>query len=214
MVKEFNSNYVVSVKSKNIDVTDAIEKYVYEKLAKIDRFASFIIDITVTLEVQKLSHKVSILMKFLHFKIYAEAVTDDLYSAIDKSSEKINLLIKKYKNKLQKHHNKHMQFASSTDMIVNIIKEIEKPTYEDEINDLIEEENLKQVQKEIASHVVVAKDKVSLKTLNQDEAVMKIELSGEGFLLYKSEESQKISLMYKIEESSGGFGIIEIINNG
>ncbi len=38
---------------------------------------------------------------------------------------------------------------------------------------------------------------MSVKMLTQEEAIMKMELAGYAFLIYKSEEDQKLKVMYK-----------------
>jgi len=79
----------------------------------------------------------------------------------------------------------------------------------DQINDLIEEANLKEEEEKYKIHKVVSKETMPLKIFTQDEAVMKMELSGDPFLIYKSEEEQKMRMIYKRKED-GQYGIVEI----
>jgi putative sigma-54 modulation protein len=195
--------YNVSIKGKNLQLTDAIKNYVLEKVSKIDRFANHIIDVAVTLDVQKLTHSVSIVMKFLHFKIQVHSATEDLYSSVDKATEKLLRLISKYKNKLQ--HHRIDKALTESDMTVSILQETDET---DEVNDLIEEETLREEEEKYKIHKVVAKKTLPLKEMVQDEAVMKMELSGDTFLLYKCEENQKIRLIYRRKD--GEYGVIEV----
>jgi putative sigma-54 modulation protein len=195
--------YSISIKGKNVQVTDAINTYVMEKIEKVERFANHIIEVIVTIDIQKMTHSVSIIMKFLHFKIQVHASTENTYSAIDKASDKLLKLIRKYKTKLQDHHAKKL---SSVDMTVNVLQ------YEsdvDKINDLIEEENLKKEEEKYKIHKVVAKETMPIKMFTQDEAIMKMELSGDQFLIYKAEEEQKMRVIYRRKED-GEYGIVEI----
>ena len=52
------------------------------------------------------------------------------------------------------------------------------------------------------------KEIMPVKMLTQDEAVMKLELAGEPFLIYKSEEDQKLKVMYRRKDEK--LGIVEI----
>ena len=194
--------YSISITSKQINITDAIEKYVLEKLSKIERFADHILDIAVTLDIQKVTKSVSILMKFLHFRIKVQARTEDLYSAIDKAFDKIVKLIQKYKTKLQHHRVKEPQ-GKMTIRILKPLSEIE------EINDQIDEENRKREEKLYKIHDVIATKTLHIKTLTQEEAVMKLELSGDNFLIYKSEEDQKLRIMYKRKDDKWGLIPVE-----
>ena len=194
--------YSISIMGKNLQVSDPIRLYIEEKLEKIERFANHILDIVVTLDVQKLTQSVSIVMKFLHFQIRVQASTEDLYSAIDKASDKLLNLIRKYKKRLQDHHNKDL---TSIDMKVNVLRtDIDEL---EEINEQIEEENLKAKEKIYKFHEIVATETIPLKRLTQDEAVMKLELSGEKFLLFQSEEDHKLKVMYRRKDDN--FGLIE-----
>jgi putative sigma-54 modulation protein len=201
---KFNTDgYNLKIWSKTVPLTDAINSYVFEKLDKMDRFAKHIIDVSVTLDVQNLAHSVSMFLKFSHFNIRVSATTDNLYSAIDKASDKLKNLIEKYKKKLQNHH---VEGLSSIDMRVNVLKE--DPT--DEINDAIEEETLKEEENLYKPHKIVKTETMSLKLLTQEEAVMKFELSSGNFLIYKCEEDQKTKMIYRNDD--GNFAIVIIEN--
>jgi putative sigma-54 modulation protein len=196
--------YSVAITGKNIQVTEAIENYVMEKLSKLERFANHILDVTVVLDIQKVTHTASISMKFLHFRINVTANTEDTYSAIDKAADKLYVLIQKYKKKLQNHRHSHL---ADVDLNVNVFK----PRHVDdlaEINDEIEKVNLEEEKKKYKFHDVVAKEQLPLKILRQDEAIMKMELSGDIFMLYKGEEDQKIKVIYRRDDDN--YGIIEV----
>lgn len=195
-------HYNVSMLGKHLQLTDAIKDYVLEKLSKIERFAPHILEVSVTLELQKITHRVSMVMTFLHFHIKAEARTEDMYSAIDLATAKLLKLIKKYKTKLQDHRHDNL---ASTDMHVNVLRATNEV---EDINDEIDQENLKQEVELYKIHQVVDKEKMPLKTLTQDEAIMKMELSGDTFLLYKGEEDKKIKTIYRRDD--GQLGIIEV----
>ncbi|MBN1914434.1 MAG: ribosome-associated translation inhibitor RaiA [Parachlamydiales bacterium] len=202
--KFISEGYTLSVKTKNLQMTDAIRNYLMEKLEKIDRFADSIIDIMVTLEVQKLSHIVTIIMKFAHTKIKVEANTEDLYAAIDKATDRLILLIRKYKTRLQDYHFQHL---ATVDLNVNVLrsKHFDDTVY---VNDEIENENLKEDLEKYKFHEIVANENRPLKILTQDEAIMKMELSGDTFMPYKAEEDQKLKIIYRREDDD--FGIIEL----
>jgi putative sigma-54 modulation protein len=195
--------YHISMIGKNLPITDAIRNYVLEKISKMERFSPNILDIFVTLEVQKVTHTVAIVMKFSHFQIKVHASTEDLYSAIDLATEKLKKLIQKYKNKLHDHHKKEF---NSVNMQVSILEAT--PAEIEEINDEIEAENIREEQEKYQMHTIVSQETMPMKTLTQAEAIMKFELSGERFLIYRSEENKKIRVIYHRED--GNLGIIEV----
>ncbi|MFA5250236.1 MAG: ribosome-associated translation inhibitor RaiA [Parachlamydiales bacterium] len=197
-----NESYRISILARNLSMTPAIEQHVLSKLSKLEHFADHIIDINVTLELQRGNQTASILMKFLHFQIKVSASTSDLYTAIDKAVEKLVKLIKKYKTKLQSYRLKEQREAAIK------VKVVERPSTLEEINDQIDEENLKQEEALYKLHKVVKTEALPLKMLKEEEAIMKLELAGDDFLIYRSEEDQLLKVIYRRKD--GDLGIIQI----
>jgi putative sigma-54 modulation protein len=195
-----HEGYQISMFAKNVELTDAIKAYVMEKLSKIEKFSDHIIDIMVTLEVQKITHTVSIVMKFLNINIKVHASTEDMYSAIDKATERLAKLIKKYKTKLQSHRVK----ALAKEMSVNVLSYDETK----DINDAIDAENKKITETAFSLPKIESVEKMPLKILKQDEAIMKLELTGKHFIIYKSEEENKLKVIYR--HDNGKFAIVEV----
>lgn len=198
-----NEGYHIQVIGKHFEITDAIRNYVLEKLAKVDKVADQIIDVMVTLDTQKLQHSCSIMMNFIHFHVKVEASTENIYSAIDKASDRLIKLIRKYKGRLQSHRAKDI---STVDIHVNVIGPLKDDLKA--INDEIEAETSRREQEMLAVHPIVAKETMKLKMLTQDEAVMKMEITGDPFLLYRAEEDQKLKLIYRREDEN--YGLVQI----
>jgi putative sigma-54 modulation protein len=47
-----------------------------------------------------------------------------------------------------------------------------------------------------------------LKTLTQDEAIMKMEITSDSFMIFKSEEDLKIKVIYRREDEN--YGIVQV----
>jgi putative sigma-54 modulation protein len=187
-----NQGYNIHIVGKHVEITDAIRAYVFEKLAKIERITDRIIDVTVTLDAQKLEQSCAILMNFIHFHVKAHASTGNLYASIDEASDRILRLIRKYKGKLQSHRFKDL---TTVDIHVNVIQ----PLHDDLriINDEIEAESARREEERYSLHQIVGRETMPLKMLTHDEAVIKMEITGEPFLIFKSEEDQKIKVIYR-----------------
>lgn len=195
--------YNLSIIGKHVQVTDAIRNYVFEKLSKIEKIADRIIDVVVTLDAQKLEQSCSILMNFIHFHIKVSASTDNMYSAIDRASDRAITLVRKYKSKLQSHRFKD---RTTVDIHVNVIE----PMKDDlkAINDDIVAETALRDSEMTELHKVVAKETMPLKTLTQDEAVMKMEITEMPFLIFRSEEDQKMKVIYRREDRN--YGLVQV----
>jgi putative sigma-54 modulation protein len=198
-----NEGYTLYVVGKHLEVTDAIRNYVWEKLARIERIADHIIDVHVILDAQKLEKTCSILMNFIRFQIKVSAGRDNMYEAIDKAIDKVTRLIRRYKSKLQSYRNKDL---STVDIHVNVIQALKDDV--SAVNDEIVSENARLEEEKYKLHKVVATDKMPLKTLTQDEAIMKMEITDDPFLIFKAEEDQKIKVIYRREDRN--YGLVQV----
>ncbi len=195
--------YNITVTGRNLPITEAIRDHVIDKLSKIERFSHRIIDVAVTLEVQKLDHRVDIVMRVDHTKIASHATTENLYTTIDLSVDKLEAQLLRYKDKIQDHHARGIK---AIEMDVNVISPHRNGEILD-VNDEIEEENRRRLVDKYTPHQIVNKEKRSLKTLTDGEALMKLELSSDPFIIYKCEESHVIKVMHRRKD--GNFSVIE-----
>jgi putative sigma-54 modulation protein len=195
--------YPIQIVGKHLLITEAMRSYVFGKLDKVKRLSQNITDIHVTLEVHKLIHSCTFLVNFGHVHIKISADTEDIYSAIDKALDRVCRLMRKYKEKLHSHRWKDI---TTVDIHVNVIQPLEDDVRA--INDEIEAVNVEKSQGQYGMHSIVAKETVPLKTLTRDEAVMKMEFSGEPFLLFRSEEEQIIQLIYRRADEN--YGLVRV----
>ncbi len=194
-------SYNIQINGRHVQVTDAMKQYAETKLAKIERFHNHIMDIHVTMDIQKIEHSVTLVIKFDHFKIKSHASTTDMYASIDQAVDKLQKQIRRWKEKIQEHSNKKL---SAVDIKVNVVK---RPFNElDEINAEIESERMHDIEKTLTPGHIIGEKTIPLKDLLVDEAIMKMELSGDAFLLYRSQEDRKIKVIYRRDD--GNYGII------
>ncbi|MCH9634428.1 MAG: Ribosome hibernation promotion factor [Chlamydiae bacterium] len=198
--KEEAQSYNISITGRHVLVTDAMKTYAHEKLSKIEQFSKEIIDIHMTMDIQRQEHRVDILVSVGHFVIKTHASTQDMYASIDKSVDKLLARLKRYKSKMQEHHEKKL---STVELEVSVVRSAF--SNEDEINDAIEDENYKHLEEDF-NHQIVKTEVLPMKMLTANEAVMKMDLSGDTFLVYRSEEEQKIKVIYR--RKSGDYGVI------
>lgn len=195
--------YTVYISGKHIEVTEALRNYVWEKLSRVERITDQIIDVHVVLDSQKLEKTCSILMNFIRFQIKVQVGKENMYEAIDKAIDRVVKLIRRYKSKLQSYRNKHL---STVDIHVNVIEPLKDPLKA--INEDIEAENAKEEASKYELHKVVAQETMPLKTLTQDEAIMKMEITSDPFMIYRSEEDQKLKIIYRREDEN--YGLVQV----
>lgn len=201
-VTESIQEHEVQIFGRHMSVTDAMKAYALEKFNKIDKFSFRVVDAVITMDIQREDKHVDILARVNNTKIRVSASTPDMYASIDKANDRLQTKLRKYKRLLHDHHAKS---HAEQQMNVSIIRGPEDVI--NEINDDIEATNQQEIVERFQPHEIVSTELRSLKILNQHEAIMKMELSGDIFMLYRCEEDQKLKVIYR--RNDGNYGIIE-----
>lgn len=94
----------LSISGHHLEVTPALREYVTTKLEKIRRHFDQVIDVNVFLSVDKLRQKAEIALHVRGKDLFAEAIDDDLYAAIDALVDKLDRMVKKRKDMMTDHH--------------------------------------------------------------------------------------------------------------
>lgn len=195
-------DYDIMVTARHMAITEAMKQHAIDKLGKIDRFHARISEVVVTMDVQRELNKVDIVLKVNNVRVKSHAAANDMYVAIDMAVDKLQSQLRKYKTRLAEHQ---ARGVSEVDMIVNVLR----PSADDvkDVNEEIDEENARRLTATYQPHKIVKQEIHALKTLTYQEAIMKMELSGDQFLLFRHEEDMKLKLIYR--RNDGNFGIME-----
>jgi putative sigma-54 modulation protein len=205
---ELEQTYDITITGRHVLVTEAMKNYALEKIAKIERFSHRIIDVNVTMDIQKLEQRVDILCLVDNIKIKASASSEDMYASIDKAVDKMAEQIRRHKTRVQDHHSiTHEDIA----MNVNIYEPLTDEELIDGSDDFDQPEDSQLLDK-YRIHNIVSVESKPLKTLTHHEAILKMHLSEfksekNSFMLFRSEEDQKIKVIYR--RPDGNYGIIE-----
>ena len=199
--KFVSKEYPIHVIGRHIDITDPMKAYAVDKLTKIERFGGRVIEATIIMDIQKLVHSVDFLINVNNTKIKVSGRSENMYASTDQAIAHLEAKLRRYTHRLHEHETKGL---SEIDVNVNIVERI---SLLEEINDQIEEENLSQIEATLRPHKIVSTETRPLRMLNQEEAIMKMELSEDPFLVYRSEEDQKLKVIYR--RNDGNYGVIE-----
>lgn len=200
--------YPVNVVGRHVEVTEAMKSYALEKLSKIDKYSERVLEASITMDIQKLSHSVDYVLDINNLKVKVSATTDNMYSAIDKAIDRLERQLRRYIHKIHAHHTKHdKRGIPEMELEENVIRFIDPL---EDVNDQIEEENLKEVEHQFEPPEIVSQERSSLKMLTTEEALWHLDISGKNFMLFKSEEEMAIKLIYRRED--GHYGVITVEN--
>jgi putative sigma-54 modulation protein len=155
------------------------------------------------MDIQKLDHRVDITMKVEQIVIRCTATSDNIYASIDKAVDKLKAQLRRYKGRINEHQ---VRGGASENINVKILDAREDEVL-NEVNDEILSENTADLIQKYTPHRIVSEETRPLKTLNYNEAVMKMELSGDAFIVFRAEEDQKLKVIYRRKDNN--YGIIE-----
>jgi len=99
----------LNVSGHHVEVTESLRGYVETKIEKIERHFDIVSNVHCILTVEKLQHKAEATVNVNGGTIYADAIEEDMYAAIDGLMDKLDRRVRKHKEKLVDHHARDSQ---------------------------------------------------------------------------------------------------------
>ena len=178
-------NMKLDIRGEKLTVTQSMKAYVTEKLSKMDKYFENPenINTNVLIRVKGLEQIIEVTALTKRFTLRAEESNEDFYAAVD-------LVI----NKLEK------QIRKNKDRLNNKYKNIDKLEfnfdYDVENND------------EQSDPVIVKRKNISMKPMDEEEAILQIELLNHDFFVFKNIDEECVSVLYKRKDNN--YGIINM----
>ncbi|MCI6847862.1 MAG: ribosome-associated translation inhibitor RaiA [Erysipelotrichaceae bacterium] len=173
-----------NIRGDKLVVTDAINEYVETKLSKLNKyFKEEDILANILLRVRGNSQIIEVTIPTDKFILRGEEEDKDLYAAIDLVTDKLERQIRKNKTRLKKQNsidNKYKEF--NFEYIIP-----EEETTEDE--------------------QIVKRKNIEMKPMDEEEAILQMNLLGHEFFVYKDINTNKVCVIYKRKD--GHYGLIE-----
>ncbi len=171
----------LNIRGEKTEITDSMKSYAEEKLAKLEKYFENGADIegTMLFKVYGPKQIIEVTIPLQNYMLRVEESGEDFYAVVDTSVDKLERQIRKNKTRLSKH--------------AKVSKEI---FFDDmKTNDL--EENDK----------IIKHKKIEVKPMNEEEAVLQMELLGHEFYMYLDSDKDKYCVVYKRKD--GGYGVLE-----
>ena len=173
-----------NIRGDKLEVTDAIGNYVEEKLSKLNKyFKNDDLLANVLLRVRGNSQIIEVTIPTDKFILRSEEEDKDLYAAIDLVTDKLERQIRKNKTRLNKQNvdNKYKEFNFDYEITE------EEDTTENEL--------------------IVKRKKLEMKPMDEEEAILEMNLLGHEFFVYKDMNTDNINVLYRRKD--GNYGLIE-----
>ena len=172
----------LNIRGDKIAVTKAIKDYITEKMERLNKYFENAKNIkaSVIIRVKNNEQTIEVTVPTSKFTLRAEEKHDDLYAAIDLVIDKLERQIRKNKTRLNDKYKNIIQFD------IPVLEE------DDE-----EEEELK----------IVKRKNIDTKPMDEEEAILQMELLNHDFFVFKNINTDSISVIYKRKD--GSYGIID-----
>lgn len=179
---------------RHMEMTDALRAYIENALQKLRTHFDRVIDVDVVLSVEKYRHIAEINLHANGIRIHGKESSSDMYASVDAVMEKLDKQIRKFKDRIRKHQPRSLK---------------EQRNYEHRIIEMLPDETaVADAPVEIAPlHREVKLEKVLLKSMNVDEAIMQLELVDDSFLVFLNADTHAVSIIYARDDST--YGVIE-----
>lgn len=171
-----------SVTFKNLDPSDHIKSYVSEKLNRFDKYLYNPAEASVVLSVEKFRHIAEINITGDRLNINGKEETEDMYSAIDMTLDKLEKQIKKNKEKVRERRSGKGKPKGGAIL--------------DESTTLDDDREKRVVVKNI-----------DYKPMDTDEAVMQMDLINGNFMVFTNARSGRVNVIYRRKD--GNYGLIQ-----
>ena len=172
----------IIIRGDKMQITDAMKDYINEKLGKLEKYLenSDAVRANVIVKVKNHEQTVEITIPLKSFILRSEETKEDFYAAVDKTIDKLERQVRKNKTKLMAKQNK-----ASYDF------NFEKIDFKEEIED---------------EHKVIKRKTIEVKPMNEEEAILQMELLNHDFFVFKNAKEKCTSVVYK--RNDGKYGII------
>ena len=165
----------LSVKGRNLEITDALRQYAEEKLGRLRKYFEPIVTAGVVLSVEKHRHIAEVTLRVRELTIRAEESTPDLYSSIDLVAEKLERQILRYKERIAGH---------APRPAVREVRETEAAADEEPR--------------------VVKTKRFAVKPAEVDEAILQMDLLGHSFYVFRNARTDEVNVLYRRRDGNYG----------
>ena len=174
----------ISIRGDKLQITDAMHEYAKEKLLKLSKYIENPnnVDASVLVKVRKNKTKVEVTIPLKGFILRAEEEQEDFYAAIDVVMDKLERQIRKNKTRIGS-----KKIKEAKEFAFDYIEAMEATEAEEE--------------------TLVKRKVIEVKPMDEEEAILQMELLGHEFYLFKDMDSDKTKLIYKRKD--GNYGVIE-----
>lgn len=181
----------ITITGRHMEMTDALKAYIENALRKIEAHFEKVIDANVILDLEKHRHIAEVNLHANGVRINGKEASTDMYASVDAVMEKLERQIRRFKDRINRHQPRRAR--EDRDYKHAVISINHDDGHDQEDNGL--------------NHKVIFREKLPLKPMSVDEAVMQLELVDEPFLVFSNADTAQVNVLYSRGDET--YGLIE-----
>ena len=170
-----------NIRAKNFQVTDEIKQYIEKRMRKLDKLLDKDTEATVTLIGEKKMQRIEVTMSVNNYILRGEEDNDDMLTAIDRVSDKLEKQLVRSKERFSK---KGRLSVTKLPSFAGV-----SPAEDDD------------------EEVKVRTKHYPTKPMNLDEAITRMDMVGHAFFVFHNAETGDINVVYR--RNDGHYGLLE-----
>ena len=185
-----------NIRGENIEVTPAIREHVENKVNKLERYFTDGANATANVNLRVYNDKqtkVEVTIPMKNLTLRAEEGHADLDAAIDLIVDKLERQIRKYKTRVNRKFREREGVAAFF-ASVNKGKDASAAT-------------ATSIEEDEEEFTVVRTKRFDLKPMDEEEAILQMNMLGHSFFIFTDGESNETNIVYK--RNDGKYGLIE-----
>ncbi|HNR35932.1 MAG TPA: ribosome-associated translation inhibitor RaiA [Candidatus Hydrogenedentes bacterium] len=177
---------------RHMELTDALKSYIEAGLQKLKIHFDRVSTADVILSVEKHRHIAEINIHVNSMRIHSKESSPDMYASVDAVLTKLDKQVRKYKDRINKHQPRVGK---------------ENLGYHHQIIESIPENEDSPQNETQQRHRVILREKLTMKPMSVDEAVLQFDLVDDQFLVFSNADTHQVNVLYSRDD--GTYGLIE-----
>lgn len=175
----------INIRGQKLEITDPIKKHIENKLTRLEKYFNKPeeVNVHVLAKVKGINQTIEVTIPINKVTLRAEESHSDLYAAVDLVIDKLDAQIRRNKDKLKKRRtgdSNEFNFADN----------------------LPDEDLEKDIEKGIVKRKII-----ELKPMDEEEAILQMEMLNHDFFLFKNIDKECFSVIYRRKD--GNYGVID-----
>jgi putative sigma-54 modulation protein len=183
----------IKITGRHMELSDALKVYIENALKKVKVHFDRVIDVDFVLDVEKHRHIAEVNLHANGVRIHSKEASSDMYASVDAVLEKLEKQARKYKDRINRHQPRTAREERSYGHAIIAME----PT----------NGNGDHAEQADEKHLVVNREKLVMKPMSVEEAVMQLNLVEDPFIVFANAETAQVNVLYSRGDKT--YGLIE-----